>query len=38
MKKLALFALLAISMLATARPTNPGINPVPGCDPCANIR
>lgn len=37
MKKLVLFAFLAVSMLATARPTNQ-INPVPTCNPCDGIR
>lgn len=37
MKKLVLFAFLAVSMLAMARPTNQ-INPVPTCNPCSNFR
>lgn len=38
MKKVVLFALLAISMLATARTTNKPINPLPTCDPCPFVR
>jgi hypothetical protein len=38
MKKLVLFALLAVSMLATARTTHKPINPVPQCNPCDWIR
>jgi hypothetical protein len=34
MKKLVLFAFLAVSMLATARTTQKPINPLPGCQPC----
>lgn len=37
MKKLVLFAFLALSMMATARPTSQ-INPVPTCNPCSNFR
>jgi hypothetical protein len=38
MKKLVLFALLAVSMLATARTTQKPINPLPGCQPCDFVR
>jgi hypothetical protein len=38
MKKLVLFALLAVSMLATARTTQKPINPWPTCSPCELVR
>jgi len=37
MKKLVLFALIAVSFLATAR-TIQRDNPVPGCWPCPFVR
>ena len=36
MKKLALLALIALSMFATR--TNKSDNPLPGCDPCPWVR
>jgi len=37
MKKLVLFTLVALSMLATARTTQKDA-PIPGCSPCPFVR
>jgi len=38
MKKLVLLALLAVSMLATAKTTKPSDAPFPQCNPCDWLR
>jgi hypothetical protein len=38
MKKLVLFALFAVAMLATAKTTHKPINPIPQCNPCDWVR
>ena len=38
MKKLVLLAVFALSLFATARPTDQRWNPLPMCDPCPEIR